>query len=87
MYTYNEKKEIYNIVSRLIEEKSNDSFFIKELINIINEEKNDYLIMKNQNGYYINFTKLNDNIIKEIEEFIIIKFYLTNMYYKLYKYI
>ena len=70
MYTYNEKKEIYNIVSRLIEEKSNDSFFIKELINIINEEKNDYLIMKNQNGYYINFTKLNDNIIKEIEEFI-----------------
>ena len=70
MYTYNEKKEIYNIVSRLIEEKSNDSFFIKELINIINEEDNDYLIMKNQNGYYINFTKLNDNIIKEIEEFI-----------------
>lgn len=70
MYTYNEKKEIYDIVSRLIEEKSNDSFFIKELINIINEEKNDYLIMKNQNGYYINFTKLNDNIIKEIEEFI-----------------
>ncbi len=70
MYTYNEKKEIYNIVSRLIEEKSNDSFFIKELINIINEEENDYLIMKNQNGYYINFTKLNDNIIKEIEEFI-----------------
>ena len=50
--------------------KSNDSFFIKELINIINEEENDYLIMKNQNGYYINFTKLNDNIIKEIEEFI-----------------
>ena len=70
MYTYNEKKEIYDIVSRLIEEKSNDSFFIKELINIINEEENDYLIMKNQNGYYINFTKLNDNIIKEIEEFI-----------------
>lgn len=70
MYTYNEKKEIYNIVSHLIEEKSNDSFFIKELINIINEEENDYLIMKNQNGYYINFTKLNDNIIKEIEEFI-----------------
>ena len=70
MYTYNEKKEIYNIVRRLIEEKSNDSFFIKELINIINEEENDYLIMKNQNGYYINFTKLNDNIIKEIEEFI-----------------
>ncbi len=70
MYTYNEKKEIYNIVSRLIEEKSNDSFFIKELINIINGEENDYLIMKNQNGYYINFTKLNDNIIKEIEEFI-----------------
>ena len=70
MYTYNEKKEIYYIVSRLIEEKSNDSFFIKELINIINEEENDYLIMKNQNGYYINFTKLNDNIIKEIEEFI-----------------
>ena len=70
MYTYNEKKEIYNIVSRLIEEKSNDSFFIKELINIINEEENDYLIMKNQNGNYINFTKLNDNIIKEIEEFI-----------------
>ena len=54
MYTYNEKKEIYNIVSRLIEEKSNDSFFIKELINIINGEENDYLIMKNQNGYYIN---------------------------------
>ena len=70
MYTYNEKKEIYDIVSRLIEEKYNDSFFIKELINIINEEENDYLIMKNQNGYYINFTKLNDNIIKEIEEFI-----------------
>ena len=70
MYTYNEKKEIYNIVSRLIEEKSNDSFFIKELINIINGEENDYLIMENQNGYYINFTKLNDNIIKEIEEFI-----------------
>lgn len=70
MYTYNEKKEIYDVVSRLIEEKSNDSFFIKELINIINEEENDYLIMKNQNGYYINFTKLNDNIIKEIEEFI-----------------
>ena len=70
MYTYNEKKEIYDIVSRLIEEKSNDSFFIKELINIINEEENDYLIMKNQNGYYSNFTKLNDNIIKEIEEFI-----------------
>ena len=70
MYTYNEKKEIYNIVSRLIEEKSNDSFFIKELINIINEEENDYLIMKNQNGYYVNFTKLNDDIIKEIEEFI-----------------
>ena len=70
MYTYNEKKEIYNIVSRLIEEKSNDSFFIQELINIINGEENDYLIMKNQNGYYINFTKLNDNIIKEIEEFI-----------------
>ena len=70
MYTYNEKKEMYDIVSRLIEEKSNDSFFIKELINIINEEENDYLIMKNQNGYYINFTKLNDNIIKEIEEFI-----------------
>ena len=70
MYTYNEKKEIYNIVSRLIEEKSNDSFFIKTLIDIINKEENDYLIMKNQNGYYINFTKLNDNIIKEIEEFI-----------------
>ena len=70
MYTYNEKKEIYDIVSRLIEEKSNDSFFIKELINIINEEENDYLIIKNQNGYYINFTKLNDNIIKEIEVFI-----------------
>ena len=70
MYTYNEKKEIYDIVSRLIEEKSNDSFFIKELINIINEEENDYLIMKNQNGYYINFTKLNDNMLKEIEEFI-----------------
>ena len=66
MYTYNEKKEIYDIVSRLIEEKSNDSFFIKELINIINEEENDYLIMKNQNGYYINFTKLNDNIMLEI---------------------
>ena len=70
MYTYNEKKEIYDIVSRLIEEKSNDYFFIKELINIIYEEEKDYLIMKNQNGYYINFTKLNDNIIKEIEEFI-----------------
>lgn len=70
MYTYNEKKEIYNLVSRLIEERSNDSFFIKELIDIINKEENDYLIMKNQNGYYINFTKLNDNIIKEIEEFI-----------------
>ena len=70
MYTYNEKKEIYNLVSRLIEERSNDSFFIKELIDIINKEENDYLIMKNQNGYYINFTKLNDNIIKEIEDFI-----------------
>lgn len=70
MYTYNEKKEIYDLVSRLIEERSNDSFFIKELIDIINKEKNDYLIMKNQNGYYINFTKLNDNIIKEIEDFI-----------------
>ena len=70
MYTYNEKKEIYNIVSRLIEEKSNDSFFIKELLNIIHEEEKEYLRMKNQNGCYINFTKLNDNIIKEIEEFI-----------------
>ena len=70
MYTYKEKKEIYDLVSHLIEEKTNDSFFIKTLIDIINKEKNDYLIMKNQNGYYINFTKLNDNIIKEIEEFI-----------------
>lgn len=70
MYTYNEKKEIYDLVSRLIEERSSDSFFIKELIDIINKEENDYLIMKNQNGYYINFTKLNDNIIKEIEDFI-----------------
>lgn len=70
MYTYNEKKEIYDLVSHLIEEKTNDSFFIKTLIDIINKEENDYLIMKNQNGYYINFTKLNDNIIKEIEEFI-----------------
>ena len=26
--------------------------------------------MKNQNGYYVNFTKLNDDIIKELEEFI-----------------
>lgn len=70
MYTYKEKKEIYDLVSHLIEEKTNDSFFIKTLIDIINKEENDYLIMKNQNGYYINFTKLNDNIIKEIEEFI-----------------
>ena len=70
MYTYKEKKEIYDLVSHLIEEKTNDSFFIKTLIDIINKEENEYLIMKNQNGYYINFTKINDNIIKEIEEFI-----------------
>ena len=27
MYTYKEKKEIYDLVSHLIEEKTNDSFF------------------------------------------------------------
>lgn len=70
MYTYKEKKEIYESINRLLEKKTNDTFFINMLIDIINKEENDYLVMKNQNGYYINFTKLNDNIIKEIEDFV-----------------
>lgn len=70
MYTYKEKKELYDLINHLIEKKNNDGFFIKNIIEIINKEKNTYLIMKNQNGYYVNFTKLNDDIIKELEEFI-----------------
>ena len=40
-----------------------------EIITIL--EKNNIKYTKNKNGYFINLTKMPENIIKEIEEFII----------------
>jgi hypothetical protein len=40
-----------------------------EIITIL--EKNNIKYTKNKNGYFINLTKMPENIIKEIEEFIV----------------
>lgn len=70
MYTYDDKKKIYENLSQLIEIKKEDKNFIKTLIKLINKEENKNLIMKNEEGYYVNFTKLNDENIEELETFI-----------------
>ena len=70
MYTYDDKKKIYENLSKLIEIKKEDKNFIKTLIKLINKEENKNLIMKNEEGYYVNFTKLNDENIEELETFI-----------------
>ena len=69
MYSYDDKKNIYEKLSHLIEVKKEDRNFIKSLIKLINKEENKNLIMKNEEGYYVNFTKLNDENIEEIETF------------------
>ena len=69
-YSYNDKKEIYNKLSQIVELKKDDLQFIKRLMKIVNKDENKNFIMQNENGYYVNFTKISENTITELERFL-----------------
>ena len=69
-YSYNDKKEIYNKLSQIVELKKDDTQFIKRLMKLINKDENKNFIMQNENGYYVNFTKISENTITELERFL-----------------
>lgn len=69
-YSYDKKKEIYNKLSQIVELKKDDLQFIKRLMKIVNKDENKNFIMQNENGYYVNFTKLTENTISELERYL-----------------
>ena len=69
-YSYDKKKEIYNKLNQLIETKKNDRYFIKNLLKMINKEENNNFILQNENGYYINLTKLSEETLETLEHYL-----------------
>lgn len=70
-YTNKEKTELYEQISNIVKsENQNNQKIINDLIDIIKKEKNQSLIFLDDSGYYINFTKLDNQIIENLDNYV-----------------
>lgn len=70
-YTNKEKTELYEQISNIVKsENQNNQKIINDLIDIIKKEKNQSLIFLDDSGYYINFTKLDNQIIENLNNYV-----------------
>lgn len=71
LYTNKEKTELYEQITNIIKSKNvKNQNIINDLIEIIKKEKNQNLIFLDDSGYYVNFTKLSNQIIEKIDIYI-----------------